>query len=140
MKRIYLILLACLTMLSVVQAQKLTVESVTLATGDLTASTQSRPDINGKPGALVFKWDSKVTFFACREDSLDIEYGIFGGITLFYSILQVIGGLDIFVVDTLYNKALWNAGILHLALVNFGNLNTIRDAEFFLLSISKGTE
>lgn len=51
MKRIYLILLACLTMLSVVQAQKLTVESMTLATGDLTASTQSRPDINGKPCA-----------------------------------------------------------------------------------------
>ena len=52
MKRIMLILLLLSAMLSL-QAQKLTVEKMEVAEGDLTASVHQRLDKNGNPCALV---------------------------------------------------------------------------------------
>lgn len=53
MKRIYLIILLCLTMLTTASAQKLTVESMNVAGNDISASQYPRSDINGNACALV---------------------------------------------------------------------------------------
>ena len=53
MKRIYLITLACWVMLISASAQKLTVESMTVAGNDISASQYRKNDLTGKPCALV---------------------------------------------------------------------------------------
>ena len=49
MKRLYLIILICWAVLSVASAQKLTVESMTVAGNDISASQYRVNDLNGQP-------------------------------------------------------------------------------------------
>ena len=51
MKRLYLIILVCLLALTA-QAQKLTVESMTVAGNDISASQYERKDLNGQAVCL----------------------------------------------------------------------------------------
>ena len=53
MKKLYLILLSVFALLNTAMAQELKVKSFSLAINDLTASTDSVPDKNGDPCALV---------------------------------------------------------------------------------------
>ena len=53
MKKLYLILLSIFALLNTAMAQELKVKSFSLAINDLTASTDSVPDKNGDPCALV---------------------------------------------------------------------------------------
>lgn len=53
MKRIYLLLLACMALLTTAQAQELTVKQMMLAGNDISASQYERKDLNGQACALV---------------------------------------------------------------------------------------